>query len=177
MSSKKNAEGLNSPYVIGVHDMMHKPGAMRRIDIDIVAPDALGNGAVAVAAGSILELEGRIESVHEGILVTAAVFGDAKAECSRCLDALTLPVDVDFQELFAYSLTEQDEFAVRDEHIDLEQVIRDAVVLSLPFQPICSADCSGLCVECGLKLAENPDHVHEAAIDSRWSALQNFKEE
>jgi uncharacterized protein len=156
---------------------MHKPGAMRRLDVDIVAPESLGNGAVEVKAGSELELEARIESVHEGILVTGAAFGDAQAECSRCLEPLTLPVEVDFQELFAYSLTEPDEFAVQDEHIDLEQVIRDAVVLSLPFQPVCNADCQGLCVECGLKLAENPNHVHEAAIDSRWSALQNFKEE
>jgi uncharacterized protein len=177
MSTKRMAEGLNSPYVVGVHDLMYKPGAMRRFDVDIVAPEALGNGAAEVKAGATLELEARIESVHEGILVTGAVFGEASAECSRCLDSLTMPVDVDFQELFAYSLTEQDEFAVIDEHIDLEQVIRDAVVLSLPFQPVCNADCQGLCVECGLKLAENPHHVHEAAIDSRWNALQNFKEE
>ena len=177
MAAKIKADGLNSPYVIGVHDLMHKPGAMRRLDVDIVAPESLGNGAVEVKAGSELELEARIESVHEGILVTGAAFGDAQAECSRCLEPLTLPVEVDFQELFAYSLTEQDEFAVQDEHIDLEQVIRDAVVLSLPFQPVCNADCQGLCVECGMRLAENPDHVHEAAIDSRWSALQNFKEE
>lgn len=177
MSNKLAGDGLNSPYVIGVHDLMHKPGAMRRVDTDFVIPEDLTNSAATVEAGSEVELEARLESVHEGILVTGTVFGDATAECSRCLDPLKLPVEVDFQELFAYSLTEQDEFAVLDEHIDLEQVIRDAVVLSLPFQPVCSADCQGLCVECGLKLAENPHHVHEAAIDSRWNALKNFKEE
>ena len=171
------ADGLNSPYVIGVHDLMHKPGAMRRVDTEFAIPEDLTNSAATVEAGAEVELEARLESVHEGILVTGTLFGDAKAECSRCLDPLTLPIEVDFQELFAYSLTEQDEFAVLDEHIDLEQVIRDAVVLSLSFQPVCSADCLGLCVECGLKLAENPHHVHEAAIDSRWNALQNFKEE
>ena len=177
MSSKLKADGLNSPYVIGVHDLMHKPGSMRRVDTDLVLPDELTNSIATLAAGDEIELESRIESVHEGILVTGTVFGTAKAECSRCLDPLTLPVEVDFQELFAYSLTEPDDFVVQDEHIDLEQVIRDAVVLSLPFQPTCSADCLGLCSECGLKLAENPNHEHEAAIDSRWSALQNFKEE
>ncbi|MFM5967558.1 MAG: YceD family protein [Micrococcales bacterium] len=177
MASKLAGEGLNSPYAIGVHDLMHKPGAMRRVDTEFAIPEALTNSVATVPAGSEVELESRLESVHEGILVTGTLFGDAEAECSRCLDPLKLPIEVDFQELFAYSLTEQDEFAVLDEHIDLEQVIRDAVVLSLPFQPVCSADCLGLCVECGQKLAENPNHVHEAAIDSRWSALQNFKEE
>ena len=177
MASKKVADGLNSPFVVAVHDLMHKPGAMRRLDTDLVLPEDLTNSIASLPAGDEIELESRFESVHEGILVTGTVFGTANAECSRCLDPLTLPAEVDFQELFAYSLTEQDEFAVLDEHIDLEQVIRDAVVLSLPFQPVCSADCQGLCSECGVKLAENPHHVHEAAIDSRWNALQNFKEE
>ena len=66
---------------------------------------------------------------------------------------------------------------VSDEQIDLEPVIRDAIVLSLPFQPVCSEDCLGLCPDCGLKLAENPDHVHDQRVDSRWTELLKFKEE
>jgi uncharacterized protein len=84
---------------------------------------------------------------------------------------------VDFQELFAYSLEQEDDFLVQDEKIDLEQAITDAVVLSLPFKPVCSEDCLGLCSECGMKLAENPNHVHEMQIDSRWSELESFRKE
>ena len=88
---------------------------------------------------------------------------------------MVIPVEVDFQELFAYSLTNEDDFVVDDEQIDLEQVIRDAVVLSLPFQPVCRKNCLGLCPDCGVKLAENPHHVHETAADPRWSALEELR--
>ncbi|MEY4262438.1 MAG: hypothetical protein RLY88_146 [Actinomycetota bacterium] len=164
----------NTEYVISVRDLMHKPGQMREYKLDIVTPEDMGEGIAKVAKGVELDLDVRLESVHEGILATGEVFVDAEAECSRCLDPLTVPIEVDFQELFAYSLTNEDDSVVEDEQIDLDQVIRDAVVLNLPFHPLCSEDCLGLCAECGVKMADNPHHVHEAPIDSRWSALESF---
>lgn len=166
----------NNPYLIPVHDLMHKAGTMRRVHLDIQVPDALDNSVVAVEKGDEIVVDGRLESVHEGILVSANVSGEAKSECSRCLDPLKLEVDVEFQELFAYSLTDEDDLVITDETIDLEQVIRDAVVLSLPFNPLCSSDCLGLCVDCGVKLSENPQHEHEAPVDPRWNALKNLME-
>ncbi|MEO0027834.1 MAG: hypothetical protein RLZZ258_1023 [Actinomycetota bacterium] len=163
-----------SPYLISVRDIMHKPGAMREYKLDIVTTGDFGDGLVKVSEGIELDLDLRVESVHEGILATGEVFVDADGECSRCLDPITVPVEVDFQELFAYSLTNEDDYVVEDEQIDLEQVIRDAVVLSLPFHPVCRKNCLGLCPDCGVKVAENPHHVHDAAIDTRWSALESF---
>jgi uncharacterized protein len=154
---------------------MHKAGAMREFKLDIEVPSALGDAIVTVSEGTELDLDLRLESVHEGILATGEVFVDAEGECSRCLDPLIVPIEVDFQELFAYSLTNEDDFVVDDEQIDLEQVIRDAVVLSLPFQPVCRKNCLGLCPDCGVKLAENPHHVHETAADPRWSALEELR--
>jgi uncharacterized protein len=164
-------------FEVNVHDLMHKPGHMREHSLEITLPADMGNGAAAVPAGVDLDLDLRLESVHEGILATGEVFADAVADCSRCLDPVTIPVEVDFQELFAYSLTDEDGFAVEDETIDLEQAILDAVVLSLPFQPICKEDCLGLCADCGERLADNPHHVHEAAIDPRWNELKKLKED
>lgn len=168
---------MSKIFEVWVHDLMHKPGQMRELGLDIKLPQSMGNGAAEVQAGDELGVELRLESVHEGILATGEVFGTAKAECSRCLDPVILPVEVDFQELFAYSLTNEDDFAVTDEKIDLEQVILDAVVLSLPFQPICKKDCLGLCADCGARLADNPGHVHEAAVDPRWNELKKLKED
>ena len=54
--------------------------------------------------------------------------------------------------------------------LDLEPQLRDAVVLALPFTPLCEDDCPGLCVECGARLADDPDHQHEEPIDPRWAA-------
>ena len=155
---------------------MHKAGTLRRIDIEFPAPEALDNSIAGIPKGGQIVIDGRLESVHEGILVSANVSGEANSECSRCLDPLKLDVDVEFQELFAYSLTDEDDLVISDESINLEQVVRDAVVLSLPFQPICSEDCEGLCVDCGMKLQDNPQHVHEAPVDPRWNALKNLME-
>lgn len=165
-----------SPYLVQVHDLVHKSGTMRRINLDIVLPDALDNSVVALEKGSKITIDGRLESVHEGILASCNVSGEAKTECSRCLEPLNLEVDVEFQELFAYSLTDEDDLVVTDESINLEQVIRDAVVLSLPFNPLCSSDCLGLCAECGANLNESPQHEHEASVDPRWNALKNLME-
>lgn len=164
----------NNPYLFSVHDIMHKPGQMRELELEIIVPEPLGEGIIQVKAAALLELDLRLESVHEGILATGEVFVKAEGECSRCLDPISSTLEVDFQELFAYSLSDEDDFTVKDEHIDLEQAIRDAVVLNLPYHPLCSADCAGLCPECGVRMAENPQHEHETATNSRWAALESF---
>lgn len=160
-----------------VNELTRRPGQMKELELVIPCDSAMGKGAASVPAGEAIELALRLESVHEGILATGEVSTTAQAECSRCLEPLNLKVEVDFQELFAYSLEQEDDFLVQDEQIDLEQAITDAVVLSLPFKPVCSEDCLGLCSECGLKMAENPNHVHQAQIDSRWSELESFRKE
>jgi uncharacterized protein len=66
---------------------------------------------------------------------------------------------------------------LEDDLLDLEPLLRDAVVLALPFQPLCEDDCPGLCPECGARLAEDPDHTHEAAIDPRWGKLQHLQQD
>jgi uncharacterized protein len=78
---------------------------------------------------------------------------------------------VDFQELFAYSPTEELEFSVHDNYVNCEPLVRDAVVLALPFQPLCNEDCLGLDPETGEKLAEPRDR-NAASIDPRWAALE-----
>jgi uncharacterized protein len=164
-------------FVVAVNDLTRRPGQMNELELDIALVDPMGQGLATVPAGEVIELNLRLESVHEGILATGEVDTTAIAECSRCLKPLKLAVEVDFQELFAYSLEQEDDFLVQEEKIDLEQAITDAVVLSLPFKPVCSQDCLGLCPECGVKMAEDPNHVHQAQIDSRWSELESFRKE
>ena len=168
---------MSEALVIAVHDLINKPGTMREKQLDVVIDEPMANFAIGIPAGSTIEIDARFESVHEGILATGEVFGDAVGECSRCLEPLTVPVEVDFQELFAYSLSSEDDFVVQEEKIDLEQAILDAVVLNLPFKPICSETCLGLCANCGERMADDPHHVHEAEIDSRWSELKKLKED
>jgi uncharacterized protein len=162
---------IKTPYTVDVYDLMHRPGEMRERSIDIVVPEEFGNAMIAVKAGSELRVELRMESLHDGILVSADIDGTAAGECGRCLIDIEQAIQVEIQELFAYSSDEAFEYEVHEDTIDLEPVVRDAVVLSLPFQPVCQEECLGLCPQCGVRLLDNPGHEHENPVDPRWAAL------
>lgn len=153
---------------------------MRTVRRTVPAPEGLGTEVVGVPAGNDLELDLRLEAVMEGVLVSGKVRGTAAGECVRCLDPVTVDVDVDLMELFAYpgrdreaDETDDDVRELDDDYIVLEDALRDAVVPALPFQPVCREDCEGLCSDCGAKLADHPGHVHES-LDPRWAALQGI---
>jgi uncharacterized protein len=161
-------------FLVPVHELMKRPGLMRELELEIDLATPIGTEVVAIPAGEAVEVDLRLESVHEGILATGEIFAEAKTNCSRCLDDMNLKIEVDFQELFAYSYSSDDELLVTNEHIDLEQVVIDSVVLSLPFQPVCDQECLGLCVECGFRLSEEPEHKHENVVDPRFEALKDL---
>lgn len=166
---------VRSPYLVNVRDVSRRPGELRELELDIVAPEAIGTPMIELPAGSEVQVDVRLESLHEGVLVTGEVEGLALGECSRCLTEVQQPLRVEFQELFAYSEDEAFDHTVHDDHVDLEPMVRDAVVLSLPFQPVCQADCPGLCPQCGVRLLDEPGHEHEAPADPRWAALAGLQ--
>ncbi|MCF8528666.1 MAG: DUF177 domain-containing protein [Aquiluna sp.] len=161
-------------FLIPIKDLLNHPGNMQEMDLKIVLEGPIGTELVKLETGDALDIFLRLESVHEGILATGEVEAAAKTICSRCLDSMNLEIEVDFQELFAYSSTSDDELVVSGELIDLEQVVIDSVVLSLPFQPVCSPDCLGLCAGCGEKLSETHEHQHENPVDPRFNALKDL---
>ncbi|MEO7720295.1 MAG: DUF177 domain-containing protein, partial [Pseudolysinimonas sp.] len=126
-----------SPFDLPVYDLMHRPGEMRERTVEFDVPEQLGAAVAYVPQGAAMTLDVRLEGLHDGILVTAEVETTAVGECVRCLDPVSLPLEVEIQELFAYSPDEAFDFAVHDDYVDLEPVVRDAVVLALPFQPVC----------------------------------------
>ena len=150
---------------------------MREHEFSVTLPEAWGEGIVSLEAGSEIDLDVRLESVHEGILVTGTVDGEYSGVCGRCLIDIVRPVEVEFQELFAYPSEEETDFEVQDDHVDLETLVRDATVLSLPFQPVCQPDCPGLDPKTGERLAESTETEQAAPIDPRWSALQQITDQ
>ncbi|WP_155848555.1 YceD family protein [Arthrobacter sp. 35W] len=169
--------------VVGVKDLGRSPGNMRTLHEHVPAPKDFGVAIIGVQEGSDMDLDLRFEAVHEGILVSGSVLVDVTGECSRCLDPLAYDLEVDVQELFFYEEApkgavevgedEEEQRWVERDFIDLEPVLRDAVVTALPFQPVCREDCQGLCSECGVHLADEPGHHHEI-LDPRWAALQGL---
>jgi uncharacterized protein len=158
-----------------------QPGAAREETRTIPAPDPLRVELASVPAGVEVELSVRLEAVHEGVLVTGTATAPVTGECARCLEPLTTSVEASFQELYHYDPSppeaedEEDILLLEGDLLDVEPVLRDAVVLALPLSPLCSDDCAGLCIRCGVRLADaGPGHQHEDAVLPEWEALRQF---
>jgi uncharacterized protein len=168
----------HSPLVISIARLGRGPGAMLSVHDRVPSPSQIGLDMVAIRPGAALDLDLRVESVSEGVLVTGTVAAPTAGECARCLAPLTGHVEAELTELFAYpdsvtdATTEKDELGrVVDDTVDLEQAIVDAVGLTLPLSPLCRPDCPGLCPDCGVALADAEADHHHDRIDPRWAKL------
>ncbi|MFC0005838.1 YceD family protein [Micromonospora siamensis] len=170
-----------APLVLDTRDLPRRPGALRTVKRVVPAPADLGVEMIGVPEGADLDLDLRLESVSEGVLVSGTVSGPVKGECGRCLREIDDSLTVNVQELYAYEnsttdeTTDEDEVGrMQDDLIDLEPALRDAVVLTLPTNPLCREDCPGLCPDCGVHWDDLPaDHSHQQ-IDPRWAGLSQL---
>jgi uncharacterized protein len=171
-----------SPLVINISRLGRRPGSMMTFSETVPSPSRIGLDLIGVDEGAPLQLDLRIESVSEGVLVTGTVSAPTSGECARCLTPITGEVEIDLTELFAYpdsatdATTESDEIgrvgsSGQPDTVDIEQPIIDAIGLALPLSPLCGPDCAGLCPQCGVPLATaEPGHHHDQ-IDPRWAKL------
>ncbi|WP_170301510.1 YceD family protein [Saccharopolyspora hirsuta] len=180
MSQNHDARAAQAgPWVIDTREIGHRAGSSHAYKRSAPAPAGFGLDMIKVPEGEPVELDLLAESVVEGVLVSGTAVAHLAGECVRCLDPISDELEVEVRELFAYpdsatdATSDDDEVErVVDDLVDLEPVVRDAMLLSLPSAPLCSPDCQGLCSGCGVKWAElAPDHTHET-IDPRWAALQ-----
>jgi|AGTN01.2.fsa_nt_gi Predicted metal-binding, possibly nucleic acid-binding protein len=114
-----------------------------------MAPVEYGCESYAFPNGVQLEAEYRFDG--EGVTITGSFAAEMSAECARCLKPLIYPVSLKFAEYFSRQ-PEDGVYAFADEEIDLEQMLGDNVVLSLPMRFLCREDCRGLCPVCGRDL-------------------------
>lgn len=180
-------------FLFNSYELPRRAGEMKEHALDISIPERIGIDVIAVLAGEEIHLEMRLESVTEGVLVSAELSAVADGECMRCLDPIELQIDRRIQELYRYEpekphtkaqrkrarqeaddLDEDDVLMMDGDFINLEGPIRDAIVLDLPVNPLCSDDCAGLCPGCGVKWSLLPSgHIHEV-IDPRWAGLSGL---
>ena len=181
-------------FEFNTHELPRRAGEMKEYQLDLEIVEPVGVALVAVPAGDVIEVDMRLESVTEGVLLSADIYAIAKGECIRCLDPVEIEVERKIQELYRYEPTadkggkrnkraakvEEDDLDSDEELwldgsvLNLEIPIRDAIVLDLPVNPLCSQDCQGLCPDCGEKWEMLPsDHAHEA-VDARWAGLKGL---
>lgn len=158
---------------VDVRDLLERPGTSRRLRLLEPVP-GMRTELASVADEEPVVMELLLEGVVEGVYVTGPVAGTWRLSCARCLRPLEQDFRVEVSELFARDPDEEaDEYAVGDARIDLEPMVRDAVVLAMPFSPLCRPDCLGLCERCG-----GDRNLGECSCgprtDPRWAALDQL---
>jgi uncharacterized protein len=131
-------------------------------------------------------VSGRIQRSETRVTVEGQVEAELKLECDRCLKPIQLPVASVFrveyvtpetyQTQAAAELLEEDlALSVFDgEVIDIDEIVREQLLLALPAQVLCSEDCKGLCATCGADRNLNECNCGEVDIDPRWAGLKNL---
>ena len=169
-----------SPLVVDSQKLPRQPGASLESVVTVTIGDDLAGEVMRADSGDI-DVHILLESVLDGILATGTATVPVSGECVRCLTPLHVEMPVDFRQFHTYPGVEQpddedaDTVPITDPELDLSAAFHDAVVLALPLTPTCRPDCPGLCPECGVVLADAPDHRHERK-DPRWSALARWRE-
>ena len=160
--------------VVDVRDLVASPGASREVRVD-QAIEGMTTQLAVVPDDRRIGAELLLESVVDGILVSGPVRVLVTLSCARCLKSFDRAFDLHVQELFAGEVRPgDDEYPLVEGHVDLEPMIRDAVLLAVPFAPLCRADCLGLCARCGgdLNLGECSCPPE---IDPRWGPLSDLE--
>ncbi|NMN00785.1 DNA-binding protein [Bifidobacterium sp. DSM 109958] len=188
----------DSPWAVSVAQIAARAGQSKAIDRAFPAPDGIGDSIVGVTAGDDVQVTGSFDSIVDGIVFTGRITAPAHAECTRCLKPITHDWTADVTAFFPFDGSrdsrdsrgrggdEVDIVAGEDESedtyplisggafADIEALLRDTLVETLPLQPLCRPDCRGLCSQCGVDLNEHPDHHHDVT-DIRFAALADLK--
>ncbi len=151
-----------------------QPGNERTVNLSVKAPADVGHDVYGVPEGSTIEIELRLDVIMDGVLATGTISAHASGECVRCLDDIGENFTANIQELFVFEDATEEDYALEDEQVNLEPVLREAVLQALPRDPWCGPECPGLCPACGARLADDPEHTHGEAIDPRWASLSQL---
>lgn len=160
---------------IDVRDIIGHPGASRKERISGQV-DGFGTELAAVAQGEAVAGQLLLESVVEGILASGRLRGTLALRCARCLVGFERPLDLEINELFSIDAVEDDDVypVGADGWLDPDQMVRDAIGLEMPFAPLCTPGCLGICGRCGGNRNLGECACAEPEDDPRWAALEQL---
>src|SRR4051812_49239485 len=133
------------PWIVPVGPLLRVPGSRRDERVRAPLPRAAGS-ASEVAEGEDVAADLVLESLRGGALVAAGTVDAPWAgECVRCLGLARGRLHVEVRELFDPDSDNEETYPLGGDQVDLEPLVRDAVLLELPLAPLCADDCQGLC--------------------------------
>ena len=169
------------PLVVGVADLRRQPGSRRRLQ-RTVALDGLAISSARVPDGAEIGLDLELEALSNGLTATGTITVPWEGECRRCLREVRSESVAEVREVFEPSPVEGETYPLGDDLVDLEPMVRDAVLLTLPLAPLCDEGCRGPAPEAfpavveGSEAADDGDEAPaDGPADPRWAALDALR--
>ena len=164
-------------FVVSVAALRKRAGSRRPVQLAGALPGLSVSGS-AVADDALVEADLLLESLQgEAILATGTVSSRWEGACRRCLGSASGRLEVEVRELFEAASDEEETYPLAGDRVDLEPLVRDAVLLELPQAPLCMEECKGLCPTCGTNRNEGACTCDDTRRDPRWAALDELKEQ
>ena len=159
------------PLRVNAVELLRQPGTERRV-AETIAGEPLG--VVHDRLNGDIGIDLLLTSMNDGIVVTGTLDVPWATPCRRCLKDLDGTVDADVDELYQIDLIDPDAFQIENNQLDVSQMVREAVMLHLDDERVCSDDCAGLCQACGTDLNTGSCECDTAVTDHRWAALDDL---
>lgn len=152
----------------------------------VYQPDELNPVDERVRLTEPAAVTGKVRLAGNEVFVNGHVDTCAQVECDRCLKEIELPVNADFaleyitgsdyESSAVAELTEAEmSVSVFDgEAIDVDEIVKEQILLAVPTRMLCREDCRGICPECGTDRNTGECTCVTDDIDPRWAALKNL---
>jgi uncharacterized protein len=152
----------------------------------VYQPDELNPVDERITLIEPVTVNGKVRLSRNEVFVNGHVDTRAQVECDRCLQQVQLPVNVDFElEYITGSDYESSEVVELGEEalsvsvfdgrtIDVDEIVKEQILLAVPTRMLCREDCKGICPECGIDRNTGECNCVTDNIDPRWAALKNL---
>ena len=164
------------PLLVNVAELLRRPGNDKDVST-VVSAQELHLDDPRIPADAQVSVVAHLESMSDGIVVTARLAVPWHDTCRRCLTEVDEELDATVRELYQLVVTDREAFPIIGEQINLSEMVRAAILLELPLAALCRADCAGFCPVCGTNRNDEPCTCEPAVADDRWSALDALREQ
>lgn len=169
---------MGKPFVVRVGDLLREPGSRRLLDVEVEA-DRIETSAASTIPGTPMTVDGAVIAMAGGVEVVGTLGFDWYGACRRCLDDVTGHTDVPLREIAQRAPIDDEIYPIDDDLLDLEPMVHELVLASLPLAPLCADDCSGPDPERFPTTTEDEAAAaaaaEEPAPDPRWAALSELR--
>jgi len=163
--------------MVRVGDLLREPGSRRPVDVTVDA-ERIATSAASTIPGTPLTIRGEVTAMAGGVEVVGTIGFDWYGECRRCLDDVTGHVDVEVREIAQRDPIDEEIYVIGEDLLDLESMVHELVMASLPLAPLCTEDCSGPDPErfpTTTELEAEAAARDEPVADPRWAALSELR--